>query len=188
MIEIISPNQFRTIPWKNGKGKTTELAISKNGNMEDFDWRLSIASVIEDGPFSDFSGYDRNLILLDGKGIKLTHSEQHIDVLEDHLSLSSFNGCRNTIGELVDGPILDFNLMTKIGKYNVEVITSIDQKNIELNTNGLYFVYSHQLNSILKTQSEEKILHRGFLAIIRTQSSNILITGSNLIVILLKEV
>ena len=52
MINIITPEQFNTIPWKNGKGQTTELAISENGSIDDFDWRLSIASVVEDGAFS----------------------------------------------------------------------------------------------------------------------------------------
>jgi len=55
MLTIISPQQFKQIPWKNGKGTTTELAISDGGTLDHFAWRLSIASVVEDGEFSDFS-------------------------------------------------------------------------------------------------------------------------------------
>jgi len=61
LITIISPQQFKKTPWKNGKGETTELAISEGGTLENFDWRLSIASVTEDGAFSYFTGYCRNL-------------------------------------------------------------------------------------------------------------------------------
>ena len=188
MIKIISPNQFKTIPWKNGKGETTELAISQNGCLANFDWRLSIASVIEDGPFSDFSGYYRNLILLDGNGIKLTHSEQQIDVLENYLSVSSFNGDCDTVGELIEGPILDFNLMTKVGKYKVETITLIEQQSIQLNNNGLCFIYSLHSKSSIKIQLEEAILPKGCLAIVSSASSKLVISGSNLIIILLQDI
>jgi len=53
-INIISPEQYRTIPWKNGQGETTQLAISEEGNLANFDWRLSIATVTEDAFFPIF--------------------------------------------------------------------------------------------------------------------------------------
>lgn len=72
-MQIISPNEFKRLPWKNGKGETIELAINEGGSLADFDWRISMARVTEDGAFSDFSGYQRHLLLLDGIGIELTH-------------------------------------------------------------------------------------------------------------------
>ena len=82
MITIIPPTAFTTTPWKNNKGKTIELAISAGGTVEQFDWRLSMASVTEDGPFSDFSGYQRNLVLTQGNGIILTHDQATTDHLQ----------------------------------------------------------------------------------------------------------
>ena len=70
-INIISPEQYKTIPWKNGLGETTELAINEGGDVTNFDWRLSIARVTKDGFFSDFSNYSRNLILISCKGLRL---------------------------------------------------------------------------------------------------------------------
>ena len=52
MINIIAPKQFKTVAWKNGLGETTELAINRGGTLNSFDWRLSMASVVEDGVFS----------------------------------------------------------------------------------------------------------------------------------------
>jgi environmental stress-induced protein Ves len=72
-VQIIHPHDFKRLPWKNGKGETIELAINEDGSLADFDWRISMASVTEDGPFSDFSGYQRHLLLLEGTGIELTH-------------------------------------------------------------------------------------------------------------------
>jgi len=107
MIKFISPQSFKQIPWKNGKGITTELAISDGGTLDSFDWRISIASVVEDGPFSNFSGYLRNLILIQGKGIRLNHDNHTTDVLGSILDLATFDGSSQTIGTLINGPIKD---------------------------------------------------------------------------------
>jgi environmental stress-induced protein Ves len=49
-------------PWKNGGGQTTDVAVFPDGaGLDDFDWRVSIARVDGDGPFSIFPGVDRPL-------------------------------------------------------------------------------------------------------------------------------
>ncbi len=56
-------------PWKNGKGVTVELArVDADGAML---WRLSMATVVEDGPFSIFPGIERNLTVISGPGFRL---------------------------------------------------------------------------------------------------------------------
>ena len=186
MINIITPEQFKTIPWKNGKGQTTELAINENGCINNFDWRLSIASVIEDGPFSDFSGYVRNLILLEGDGIELNHDNEQFDLLDKPLSISTFNGSSNTFGKLINDPIKDFNLMTKKEKFDVEVMTTTGLQEYKINKADLSFVYSHQSYINLKTESEDMILPTGYLAKVN-DFSELLVNGANLIVITLKK-
>ena len=59
--------------WKNGGGETAEIAVSPPGAALDaFDWRLSMAKVETDGPFSAFPGIDRTLAILEGEGIRLS--------------------------------------------------------------------------------------------------------------------
>ena len=62
------------MPWKNGGGSTTEIAIAPAGASvsSGFDWRVSMADVVSDGPFSAFNGYDRQLALLSGGGMVLS--------------------------------------------------------------------------------------------------------------------
>ncbi len=56
-------------PWKNGKGVTVELARAEaQGAVL---WRLSMATVAEDGPFSLFPGIERNLTVISGPGFRL---------------------------------------------------------------------------------------------------------------------
>ena len=61
-------SQYLRQPWKNGGGTTTELAIQSRG--EDWSWRLSLADVDTSGPFSDFVGYRRTILLVSGRGMR----------------------------------------------------------------------------------------------------------------------
>ena len=72
-IRIVRQRDLNRVPWKNGGGTTCEIAASPAGaGMEAFDWRLSMADVAADGPFSNFSDIDRTLVLIEG-----TRSRDH---------------------------------------------------------------------------------------------------------------
>jgi environmental stress-induced protein Ves len=60
---------YRTMPWANGRGTTVEL-LQEDG-PDGLLFRLSMASVIEDGPFSVFPGIERNLTVISGPGFRL---------------------------------------------------------------------------------------------------------------------
>ena len=144
MLTTLSPETFKTIPWKNGLGHTTELAINSGANLDNFDWRLSIASVVNDGDFSNFSGYQRNLVLIEGEGLILDHRNGDIDELTSLLDIAHFDGGSKTHGSLVNGGIKDFNIMTNKDSFTAEVNCYVKQHsaNIALLTNGLIFAYS----------------------------------------------
>jgi environmental stress-induced protein Ves len=58
--------------WKNGAGWTREIAIGPAGSSsDDFGWRLSVAEVEADAPFSAFAGVDRCIVVLQGPGMAL---------------------------------------------------------------------------------------------------------------------
>ena len=60
---------YRTMPWANGRGTTVELL--REDGPDGLLFRLSMASVIEDGPFSVFPGIERNLTVISGPGFRL---------------------------------------------------------------------------------------------------------------------
>jgi environmental stress-induced protein Ves len=144
MLTILSPETFKTIPWKNGLGYTTELAISNGGSVDNFDWRLSIASVENNGDFSNFSGYQRNLVLIEGNGLTLDHRNGDVDKLTQLLDVANFDGGCNTHGALVDGPIKDFNIMTNQASFSANVNCYIEQQRmtVELSADSVVFAYS----------------------------------------------
>ncbi len=43
------------MPWKNGGGETAEIAVfPPSADLSEFGWRISMATVSSDGPFSAF--------------------------------------------------------------------------------------------------------------------------------------
>lgn len=115
LTELIAANNFKRMPWKNGKGETIELIAIHDPLSNELVCRLSIASVTLDGDFSDFSGCKRTLMMIAGNGIALSHQSQEahipIQTLTRQYQYCSFDGGWKTKAKLVDGPITDFNII-----------------------------------------------------------------------------
>ena len=62
MAKLLRNSDHRRMPWKNGGGETVEVIVHPEGaSLSDFGWRVSMATVASDGPFSVFPGIDRTL-------------------------------------------------------------------------------------------------------------------------------
>jgi uncharacterized protein len=121
-MRLLRQAGFRTMPWKNGGGETIEIMASPEGAALDaFDWRISMARVAQDGPFSLFPGIDRSLSILEGEGMMLA-VEGHGETLLTRQSLPFvFPGDATTSSRLLAGPILDLNVMTRRGRCQAAV-------------------------------------------------------------------
>jgi environmental stress-induced protein Ves len=111
------------MPWKNGGGVTTEIWASPP--LGAFDWRVSIATVNADGPFSTFAGYERHIMTLSGEGMVLDIEGSGKFALEP-LQPFSFSGDARVYGSLLRGAVLDFNLMVRrdFGSGTLRVVDS----------------------------------------------------------------
>lgn len=113
-MKILRRDDYKVMPWKNGGGITTEIAVDPpEGGFggSGFTWRVSIADVASDGPFSKFAGYDRHIMLLEGKGMRLeTEVSGPLDLALPYRPVA-FSGDWTVTGQLTDGPVRDFNLM-----------------------------------------------------------------------------
>ncbi len=107
------------MPWKNGGGTTTEIAVYPAGALLDaFGWRVSMAEVAKDGPFSEFPGVDRTLALLSGNGMRLRIGNDRLGRLISVESKPiSFPADAPAFAELLDGPVRDLNVMTRRGAW-----------------------------------------------------------------------
>jgi environmental stress-induced protein Ves len=189
-IDIIPPNQFKTVPWKNGLGETIEVAINQGGTLNNFDWRLSMASVVEDGEFSNFEGYTRNLILIDGNGINLQHNDSKIDKLINLLDIATFDGGNKTVGNLHAGDITDFNIITRTAVVNTKVTAEHKLINHTVEKTDLCFVYSLYREATLtindasnNTQEVINLPAQHLLKINNANNIDARISGTHLIII-----
>lgn len=111
---VIPANEYRRERWRNQLGWTREIHaghLADAGADAPWDWRLSIAEIERDAEFSSFPGIDRELVLLSGNGVRLRFDDGETQELHPPHERLRFAGERKLVGELIDGPTHDFNLM-----------------------------------------------------------------------------
>ena len=129
MMRLLSSAHYVTTAWKNGRGTTTEiLREPEAGSGFDFDWRVSVADVVEDGPFSTFPGIDRGIVVVEGEGMDLTMGPEMQHRLAP-LEPFAFEGERAVTGRLINGPVRDFNVMVRRGffRFDLDVLRDVRQ-------------------------------------------------------------
>lgn len=115
--QVIPANEYRRERWRNGLGWTREIhaepvsAERIAAAAGQWAWRLSIAEIESDAPFSTFPGIDRIVVLLSGNGLRLCFDDGTAHLLQPPHDLLQFAGERAVTGELVEGTTHDFNLM-----------------------------------------------------------------------------
>lgn len=116
-MRVLRAAEVPRVRWRNDGGWTRELLRSPSADG-DFDWRVSVADVETDGPFSSFDGYDRLLVLLDGEGMDLhfTQTGQTMRLRAGHRG-ARFRGESPVHATLVGGATTDFNLIWRRGEF-----------------------------------------------------------------------
>ena len=113
-VRLVRAAEHAAMPWKNGGGTTHEIIAFPS--RDDFLWRLSIADVAADGPFSSFPGVARTIMLLEGNGMRLRTDGAQAVVVREALRPLDFDGDAATDCTLLDGPVRDFNIMSVRGR------------------------------------------------------------------------
>ena len=104
--------------WANDGGTTREIAAERDelGIL----WRVSLAEVEANGPFSIYPGLTRILTVVSGSGMELATPAGLIVALP--LSPVRFAGALPVMGRLLGGPVRDLNLMLRGGCYRGQVM------------------------------------------------------------------
>lgn len=97
-------------PWRNGGGVTRELLAWPSA--QDWHWRLSVAEIARNGPFSRFDGVQRWFAVLGGAGVQL-HLPDQTHTLTVASAPLCFDGAVPVDCRLLDGTTQDFNLMLR---------------------------------------------------------------------------
>ena len=113
MIRRFDVPDLPVSPWKNGGGETREIASwPPFGEPDDFDWRVSVASIVASGPFSLFPGIDRTIMLIEGEGVQL-RAEGLEHRLDTPWQPFDFSGDLAVDCTLLGGASTDLNVMCR---------------------------------------------------------------------------
>ena len=100
------------VPWKNGLG--VQYEITCDGSLpDDWTWRLSIADITQNVPFSSFPGVTREFCVADGNGVVL--NVNGVDHRCEPGSITTFRGDDVVFATLINGPMRALNLMVRDG-------------------------------------------------------------------------
>lgn len=124
MIILRRADAHTVMPWANGGGTTAEVAVyppQASIAARDFLWRISMAEVAADGPFSALPGFDRNLTLIEGRGMTLDAGPHGILTAAAPFDQLSFPGDWPIEARLHRGTIEDLNVMTRRGQASATV-------------------------------------------------------------------
>ncbi len=147
----IDLDQVAPAPWRNGGGVTRELA--RWPRAEAWHWRMSVAEVAADGPFSRFEGVSRWFAVLSGAGLRLDVEGQPHDLQVGSDPLC-FDGAQAVSCRLVDGPTQDFNLMVRKGAARARMFRVKGARQLTLPTTLTMAVYVVEGAATLKLDGE----------------------------------
>jgi uncharacterized protein len=119
-LRLLTAADFRRLPWANGRGTTLEL-VRREDAAGALLWRLSVADVVEPGPFSPLPDIDRVITLIDGDGFDLDFGGARPPASLRPFEPLAFSGDWPTAATAVHGPSRDFNVMTARGRMAAEV-------------------------------------------------------------------
>ena len=152
--KIIHLNDVVPTPWRNGFGTTRELVAWPDSAA--WQWRVSVAEVVQSGPFSSFAGVQRWFAVLDGDGVCLT-----IDGFQHRLCTTdaplAFDGAALTSCQLLGGATQDLNLMVQAGE-SARMLRVIGNTRMVTTTPKIIAAYAHTEEASVQIGNEIHVL------------------------------
>jgi len=109
-VKVIRFEDVAGRPWRNGGGITRELLTGPSAGA--WAWRVSVADIERDAPFSLWAGVQRWFVPIEGGSVEL-----RVDGLPHSVELGgeplAFEGNALTTCRLIAGPTRDLNLMLR---------------------------------------------------------------------------
>ncbi|MFD0020946.1 HutD family protein [Streptomyces sp. NPDC058382] len=168
-------------PWKNGGGVTGEIAAAPGAGPDGFDWRVSLAEVTGDGPFSVFPGVDRTLTVVRGAGMDLVVGGEH-HIVDEPYWPHDFPGDLETDGRLLAGPVLNLNVMYRRDRTSAQVAVVRGTLRLTAPEGGTVLAVALEDGAVIEgtdtalDRYDAVLLHGRAACVLRTQGYAALIT------------
>jgi environmental stress-induced protein Ves len=112
-LRLLRERALPVSPWPNGAGRKADIATGDS-------WLVAFAWLDADAPFSDYTGHDRTITLIDGHGFVLRFADGQ-DLTVPSLTPTRFDGGAKLVCHLPQGPCRVLNAMTLRGKRTNDV-------------------------------------------------------------------
>jgi environmental stress-induced protein Ves len=121
-VEPLAPEGYRRIPWKNGGGELVVIDREGGESWENMGvaWHFGRTAIIEDGPFSDYSGYERLQVVTKGAGLVLIAPDHEID-LRRPMHPQRYDGGTPIRTKLENGPVEVVNLIANRARFDIDL-------------------------------------------------------------------
>ena len=126
------------IPWSNGGGLTRELAAKRVGGR--IAWRLSVAEIERDGPFSTFPGMARIHTVMAGQGLDLLGRGAVLQARP--FQPLAFDGSLELQARLLEGACQAFNVIYNPQLVSVGVTVWDGHQSLQVAAGAIVFVVS----------------------------------------------
>lgn len=150
MITLLDPAGYLRTPWKNGGGTTVDIAFSGDA------WRFGRTPIVQPGPFSDYTGYDRVQVLVSGSGLVLETPQGEIDVRQPFRPVR-FRGETKIVSRLEAGPVEVVNLIGARALVKVDIAILDEDRTLILQP-GTHIAYSPHGDATVAVQGAERKL------------------------------
>lgn len=104
MATVVRSDEVDPRPWANGGGTTRELLCADDGS-----WRVSLADIDRDGPFSTFGGRRRLLTVVGGTVLALV--VDGVEQVVEQRRPFAFDGEAAVTGSVPEGPVRALNVI-----------------------------------------------------------------------------
>jgi hypothetical protein len=122
-LSLLPFSRYRQVNWRNGAGIARDIAVepAHAGMADPFGWRVALAEIEKDGPFSVYEAdIERVITLLDGAGFDLDFAEAPgLGLNEPHVP-ARFRGNWQTQCRLKDGRCVVINILYDDKAYSVQ--------------------------------------------------------------------
>lgn len=116
-------HQLAAEPWKNGGGVTRTLAQGGHDAAGVAGWRVSLADIVQNGPYSSFAGQTRHSLILGGQGVDLNDAQTRLALRPQQPV--TYAGEPMWQATLVDGAVRALNVMIDRSRFaaSIDAIT-----------------------------------------------------------------
>ena len=159
-------------------------------SLDHFDWRVSMARVASDGPFSEFPGIDRTLAVVKGEGLVLTIGQHAPLTLARGSEPVSFPGDVATSARLTAGEITDLNVMTRRRRFSHRMRRIHEPISCDFEGHDIAVVLSLNGDANLASERAATTLDHGDAAVLLSRNGSFRIAplgASDVYLVLLRE-